>query len=381
MTTSPEKNSPLFEPFTFKRGIHVRNRVAMAPMTTWSSNDDSTISDEEVRYYRPRVGGVGLVITGCSRVSPSGQGFTDEFAAYDDTFIPSLRKLADAAKSGGAPAILQLYHAGNKALTHLIPGSDLVSASALQMEATPFTPGGTESRALRSDEIQAIIQAFGQAVRRAIEAGFDGVELHGAHGFLLQNFLSPFFNQRTDEWGGSLESRLRFPLAVVQEVQRVIKEHASRPFLLGYRISPEEPIDGGLRIEDVYVLIDRLAELHLDYLHVSLTSLLTAKHLDATDDKLIIEGVLERVNGRLPVISAGQVRTPAEARQALALGLSLVAVGQGLVMNPNWVELAASRREVEIQTVLHPAKVVELQLPGKLWSVVQGAKGWFDVVA
>ena len=99
------KYSNLFESFTFKNGITLKNRVVMAPMTTWSSNDDYTISDEEVKYYKKRVNGVGLVITGCTHVQPNGIGFTHEFAAYDDKFIPSLRKLADAAKSGGAPAV------------------------------------------------------------------------------------------------------------------------------------------------------------------------------------------------------------------------------------------------------------------------------------
>src|SRR5688572_10971584 len=111
----------LFEPYRFKKGITVKNRVAMAPMTTWASNDDYTISDDEVKHYRLRVHGIGLVITGCSRVTPNGIGFTHEFASYDDSFLPSLKKLASAAKSGGAPAILQIYHAGNKAMPELIP--------------------------------------------------------------------------------------------------------------------------------------------------------------------------------------------------------------------------------------------------------------------
>ncbi|WP_230687620.1 oxidoreductase [Hymenobacter ruricola] len=232
MIPTAEKIDLLFQPFAFKRGITLRNAVAMAPMTTWSSNDDLTISDEEARYYEARVNGVGLVITGCSHVTPNGQGFTDEFASHDDSFIPSLRKLATAAKSGGAPAILQIFHGGNKALAALVPNGDIVSASTMDIEATAFTPPAA-SRALTEEEIQGIIQDFGQATRRAIEAGFDGVELHGAHGFLLQNFLSPFFNQRTDQWGGSLENRLRFPLAVVAEVRRIIQEHATGPFLLG----------------------------------------------------------------------------------------------------------------------------------------------------
>ena len=130
-------------------------------------------------------------------------------------------------------------------------------------EAATFTPAAA-SRALTEDEIQDIIQAFGPATRRVIIAGFDGVELPGAHGFLLQNFLSPYFNQRPDEWGGPLINRRRFPLTVVQEVQRIIQPHATRPFPLGYRISPDEPQDGGLRIGDVYELLDRLAALDID---------------------------------------------------------------------------------------------------------------------
>ena len=230
----------LFEPFAFAKGFTLRNRVAMAPMTTWAGDADGTVSDEEVAYYRRRVNGVGLVITGCTHVLPSGMGFTHEFASYDDSFVPSLRRLAEAAKSGGAPVVLQIFHAGNKAVPELVPGGEVVSASAITTEAAPFCPAVTP-RALAHDEILDVVHAFGAATRRAIEAGFDGIELHGAHGFLIQNFLSPWFNRRNDAWGGSLANRMRFPLAVVQEVKRVIEAHAARPFLLGYRISPDEP--------------------------------------------------------------------------------------------------------------------------------------------
>jgi 2,4-dienoyl-CoA reductase (NADPH2) len=200
----------LFQPFAFANGLTLRNRVVMAPMTTWSANPDGTISEQELAYYRARAQGVGLVLTGCTHVQPSGIGFTDEFAAYDDRFIPSLRKLAQAAKSGGAPAVLQIFHAGNKAVPSLIPKGELVSASSLAAPKGPFNDGKLASRALSHEEVLAVIRDFGEA-SRAIEAGFDGVELHGAHGFLIQNFLSPLFNQRTDSWGGSLESRMRFP--------------------------------------------------------------------------------------------------------------------------------------------------------------------------
>jgi 2,4-dienoyl-CoA reductase-like NADH-dependent reductase (Old Yellow Enzyme family) len=373
------KYSNLFEPFTFRNGISIRNRVVMAPMTTWSANDDLTISDAEVKYYRHRVNGVGLVITGCTHVTPNGIGFTNEFAAYDDKFIPSLRKLADAAKSGGAPAVLQIFHAGNKALPDLIPNADIVSASAVETEATAFTPGNVKPRALSHEEILDIIHAFGEATRRAIEAGFDGVEIHGAHGFLIQNFLSPFFNRREDQWGGSLENRLRFPLAVVQEVKKAIEKHATKPFILGYRLSPDEPQEGGLQMKDTYELIERLIELDVDYIHASLPNALASKPVDSQEDKTYLELILERVNGRVPVLAAGSMRTPDDVAKALELGLSLAAIGQALIMNPEWVEMVANGRESEIDTELKVSKLNQLDIPEKLWNVIEATPGWFKI--
>src|ERR1700712_3110374 len=131
-------NKELFQTYTFKKGITAKNRVAMAPMTTWASNDDYNISDDEVKYYKARAKRIGLVITGCTRVTPNGIGFTHEYASYNDSFLPSLKKLAAVAKSDGAPAILQIYHAGNKAVAELIPGRDVVSASATEVGPMPF---------------------------------------------------------------------------------------------------------------------------------------------------------------------------------------------------------------------------------------------------
>jgi 2,4-dienoyl-CoA reductase-like NADH-dependent reductase (Old Yellow Enzyme family) len=369
----------LFERFSLAQGITLRNRVVMAPMTTWSANDDRTISDQEDAYYRRRVKGVGLVITGCSHVSPSGIGFTDEFASYDDRFLPSLRRLADAAKSGGARAVLQVFHAGNRAVPELIPGGDVVSASALTGEPSPFAPCEIPARALTHPEILAIVADFGQATRRAIEAGFDGVELHGAHSFLIQNFLSPRYNQRTDVWGGSAENRMRFPLAVVHEVKRVIAAHAQRPFVLGYRLSPEEDVDGGLRLDDALGLIDGLVEAGVDYVHASLASVLQSRPIGEVTGETLTHRIVRHVAGRVPVIAAGQLRTPAQAEAAIASGLSLVAIGQGLVMNPDWLELALDGRADEIQTAIDPAKVARLVLPAKLWATIQAATGWFTL--
>lgn len=373
-----KKYNNLFETFTFKNGVTLKNRVVMAPMTTWSSNDDYTVSDEELTYYQKRVNGVGLVITGCTHVQPNGIGFTNEFAAYDDKFIPSLRKLAGAAKSGGAPAILQIFHGGNKALPALTPNGEVVSSSALETEASDFAPS-VLPRELSHDEILEVIHAFGETTRRAIEAGFDGVEIHGAHGFLLQNFFSPFFNRREDEWGGSLENRLRFPLAVVQEIKNVIKKHATKPFILGYRISPDEHQTGGLRMKDTYELINRLIEANVDYVHASLANALSSKPVDSKDDKTYLELIAEHVNNRVPVIAAGSMVTADDVKTALDKGLTLAAIGHALIMNPDWIEKVQNGNEAEIKTAIRKSKVSELELPEKLWTAIQASGPWFKI--
>lgn len=373
-------SNQLFDGFHFKNGMTLRNRVVMTPMTTWSANPDETISDQEAAYVRARAKDVGMVITGCTHVTPEGIGFTGEFAAYDDHFIPSLRKLAQAAKSGGAPAILQIFHAGSKAVPELVPNGRIVAPSTMEVPAGLFNKGGNTAIALTHDEIENIIKAFGDATRRAIDAGFDGVELHGAHGFLLQDFFSPLANNRDDEWGGSLSNRLRFPLAVVQAVSQVIKAHADRPFLLGYRISPEEQAEGGLRIADIKILIDELIKAGVDYIHASLYDVLNGKPIVDDGGKTTAQLIIEHVANRVPVIAAGGLKTPALAQAALDAGLSLTAIGQALVMNPNWVALAKAGRADEIVNVLDPASVPDLNIPEKLWAVINYAKGWFPLV-
>lgn len=372
------ESSPLFQPFAFKNGLALRNRIVMAPMTTWSAMPDGGISDEELLHYRTRARDVGLVITGCTHVTANGVGFTDEFAAYDDRFIPSLRRLAQAAKTGGAPAILQIFHAGNKAVDDAVPFGEVVSASAVKALSGPFNRGDVTPRAMSQDEVAEMVQAFGEATRRAIEAGFDGVELHGAHGFLLQNFFSPRYNQRDDAWGGSLAKRMHFPLAVVREVRRVIAAHANQPFLLGYRISPEERDEGGYRLPEMLVLVDALIAEGIDYLHASLHDVLAARPL-GDDSHLIAQQLVSHVRDRVPLMAAGALRTPRQAGDALELGLSMVAVGKGLVMNQDWVALAKSGNDAAIRQTLDADRRDELAIPGGLWSAVQASPGWIPV--
>jgi 2,4-dienoyl-CoA reductase-like NADH-dependent reductase (Old Yellow Enzyme family) len=254
--------------------------------------------------------------------------------------------------------------------------SDVVAASAVEGEAGPFAQA-LMPRALDDAEIEAVIRAFGDTTRRAIQAGFDGVELHGAHGFLLQNFLSPHSNRREDRWGGSLENRMRFPLAVVAEVRRVIASGAQGPFALGYRITCDEPYEDGLRLADTLALIDRMMDGGIDYLHASLGSALEARPVDAAQGPPLLSLLSDHLAGRMPLIAAGHIQTHRQAQMALDLGLSMVAIGQGLVMNPNWVAQADAGPAL---TIGHE-DAGSLAIPEKLWRIIAATPGWFPVRA
>ena len=371
------KYNKLFSPLSFDKGISLKNRIVMSPMTTWASNEDFTISDEEVEYYHKRVNGVGLVITGCTHVMANGIGFTHEFAGYDDTFLPSLKKLANAAKSGGAPAILQMFHAGNKAIPGLIPNGEVVSASAVSSGPILLSYKENLPKELTEIEIFEIIKAFGETTRRAIEAGFDGVEIHGAHGFLLQNFISPFFNRRNDEWGGSRENRFRLSLEIVQEVKKVVSEYAAHPFLIGYRISPEEMPQKTYGLPETFVLMDKLIDEKIDYLHFSLLDSVNQKPIDSVfSDKPISVVLNNYVNNRVPVLVAGGITAPSMADDVLEYGISMVAIGRTLVINPDWVELAESGEEDKIVSYLKLDTVEDKKIPTKLIAIFEALKGW-----
>lgn len=370
------KYQPLFEPFALRSGVEVKNRVVMAPMTNFSSNPDGTVTDAEVEYYQRRSGGVGLVITACAYVTPNGKGFHGEFGADSDEMIPSLRRLASAIQEKGAKAVLQVFHGGRSCPPELVPGGEVVSASAVPEEKE----GAPTPRALQEEEITHIIRAFGESARLAILAGYDGIEIHGANGYLIHQFFSPHANRREDSWGGSLEKRMKFPLAVVDEVQRVVAEHAKEPFVVGYRFSPEEPETPGFTMGDTLELIDKLADKNLDYLHVSLMEFWSQPRRGVEDlTRPRIELITERVAGRVPVIGVGSIHTPDEAVKALQ-DVPLVALGRELIMEPDWVEKVQAGRTDEIKTTLTKHDQERLVVPDPLWNAIMHAPGWFPVV-
>ncbi|MFT9848381.1 NADH-dependent flavin oxidoreductase [Aneurinibacillus sp. REN35] len=370
------KYQPLFEPFTFRSGVQLKNRVVMAPLTNYSSNEDGTVSDAEIDYYIRRTKGVGMAITACVYVTPNGKGFPGEFGADSDEMLPSLRRLASTLKAQGTKAILQIFHGGRLCPPELVPNGETVSASAVVAEAQ----GAPMPRALKDSEIEDIIYAFGETTRRAIEAGFDGVELHGANGYLLQQFFSPHSNRRTDRWGGSLEKRMVFPLSVVDEVKRIVAEHATQPFLVGYRFSPEEAETPGITMADTLALVDALADKQLDYLHISTLDFWSPPRRGVESTRSRTEIIQERVGHLVPIIGVGSIKTPDDALQVMQTGVPLFALGREIIIEPDWVQKIEQGRETDILTTVTKNDQERLVIPDPLWHAIMSRPGWFPVV-
>ncbi|NMO97359.1 NADH-dependent flavin oxidoreductase [Paenibacillus lemnae] len=370
-----ENHIPLFESYLLKKGIELKNRIVMAPMTNYSSHEDGTVSEEELNYYKRRSDGPGMVITACTYVTANGKGFPGEFAGHTDAMIPSLRQLAETIQAGGAKAILQIFHGGRSCPPDQVDG-DVVSASAVASEERG---GGAQPRSLSDQEIRDIVRDFGETTRRAIEAGYDGVEIHGANGYLIHQFFSPHSNRREDEWGGSLEKRMAFPLAVVNEVTRVVREHGDRPFAVGYRFSPEEATTPGFTLDDTLALVDKLADTPLDYLHVSLMSYEVKPRTGPDVTRTTMELLLDTVGRRKPFIGVGSVHTPDQAAEVLAAGAALVALGRELIMEPDWVQKVQHQQENGIRTTVGQEDQEKLVIPGPLWHRIMNVPGWFPV--
>lgn len=365
------KYQPFFQDFSFSDKLMLKNRIVMAPMTNFSSNEDGTVSKAELDYYRVRSKGVSMVITACTYVTANGKGFPGEFAGHADDMIESLALLASAIKEEGAKAVLQIFHGGRSCPPELVPNGELVSASNVAQDPLPAP------RPLTEEEIGEIIKAFGLTTKRAIEAGFDGVEIHGANGYLLQQFFSPHTNRREDKWGGSLENRLAFPLAVVREVKHTVEKHAKDPFIVGYRFSPEEPETPGITMTETYGLIDALVNENLDYLHVSVQDFWSKPRRGVDASKSRIEWITERVAGRVPVIGVGSIYTPADALKAFETNISLLALGRELIIDPEWVQKVQAGNEHQIVIEIDKERQEELVIPSPLWNAIISSPGWF----
>lgn len=347
----------LLESYRFKNGLTVKNRMVMSPMTTQSSFYDGQITTDELNYYARRSGGPGMVVSACANVSDNGKMFEGGLSVSNDRYIEGLKLLAASMKRNETKAVLQLFHAGRMTSSQLLEGKRPVSASAV----APLRPGAETPRALTTGEIEQIIDDFGEATRRAIEAGFDGIELQGGNTFLIQQFYSSHSNRRQDEWGGARDKRLLFPLRVVKKVKSVIERFATKPFILGYRLSPEEVEEPGIRLSDTLYLIGYLRQA-VDYLHISMGSVWRTSLVDHAATEPLIDRILA-VTEDLPVIGVGSIETPEDAEKVVDHGVAFAAMAREFIREPQWVQKVEQGDEGSIRYTLSPSEMEELAIP------------------
>ncbi|MGA5656149.1 flavocytochrome c [Rahnella contaminans] len=358
------KLTPVLKPLTLPNGAVLKNRLLMAPMTTCTGFYDGTVTSELVEYYRDRAGSIGTVIVECCFIDRLGPAFPGAIAIDSDNKIPGLKKIADAIKSKGSKAILQIYHGGRMVEPELIGGRTPVAPSAI---AAP-REGATTPKELTGEEVETMITKFGDAVNRAIKAGFDGVEIHGANTYLIQQFYSPNSNQRTDKWGGDRDKRALFPMEVLEITHKMAKRFADASFIIGYRFSPEELEVPGIRFDDTMYLLEKLAARGLDYVHFSVGQLLRPSIVDTQDPTPLItkfRAMRSETLAKVPVIGVGGVVNKSDAESALEHGFDLVAVGKACIAYPDWADRIINNDHLELYIDSH--KREELNIPEPLW--------------
>jgi len=320
----------LFEP-TKIGTMKLKNRIVMPAMDTNYSSEDGFVTGRLVNYHVERAkGGVGLIIVEGAYVEPRGKGSFMQLGVDHENKIPGLKELAAAIHAKGARAALQLFHGGRQSHSAII-GMQPVSASEVFCRMTQETP-----RALSVEEIQNVIEAFGEGARRTRASGFDAVEIHGAHGYLINQFLSPLTNKRTDKYGGDVKGRTRFLL----EILELTREKVGSDYPILCRINGDDYIEGGLTLEETKKVASMLEAAGVDALHVSggiydspVPVTTGPMALPRGNMVHLAAGIKEVVN--VPVIAVGRINDPELAETILQEGKTdLVSMGRALLADP-----------------------------------------------
>lgn len=322
----------------------VPNRIVMPPLVVRKAAEDGTVTPALLEHYGA-CEGPGLVIVEAAAVAPEGRLARRQVGIFEDRHVDGLARLARTIHAAGGLASIQLHHAGRS--TNLENTFGLPPLAPSAVPANDLVP-----EELTESGIERILGCFAAAARRAAAAGFDAVEIHGAHGFLVSQFLSPLANRRTDRWGGSLENRARF----LREAARLLREAAGPRLLVSCRLGAAEDAPGGLTLSDGIQIAKWLEADGMPFLHVS-TGIGAAPRLGPEGgpwtDRLLLGAAVRKAVG-IPVIGVGGIRTPRQAEQALAEGLvDMVAVGRGLLADPRWAAKALAGREKDIHVCRH----------------------------
>jgi 2,4-dienoyl-CoA reductase-like NADH-dependent reductase (Old Yellow Enzyme family)/thioredoxin reductase len=335
----------LFSPGRIGR-LALRNRILMAPMEKNLALPTGAVTRRYVDYCEARAaGGAALILLESMFVHPAGRNHRYQLGLHDDALVPGYRRLVAACHRLGARVGAQLQFAGRETSSR-VTGTPPVAPSAVPCTALT---GGEMPRPLAAREIEALVAAFAAAARRAVAAGFDAVEIHGAHGYLVGQFLSPFANRRDDAWGGDFERRLRFPLAVI----RAVREAVGPALPLLFRLSADEHVPGGLGLADACRIAPRLAAAGIDLIDVSAGIYESApwivQPMELPRGCLVPLAREIRRHAGIPVSVAGRISDAALAEEVLAGGASdFVTLGRALHADPELPRKSAEGREDEI---------------------------------
>lgn len=354
----------LFDPMTFARGPAMKNRFMLAPLTNQQSHPDGRLSDDEFNWLTLRAkGGFGLTMTCAAHVQRGGQGFPGQLGIFSDDHLEGLTRLAAAIKARDSIAVVQLHHAGMRSLSELTGVAPVC----------PSEDEATGSRALSTAEVEQLTEDFIAAAQRAERAGFDGVELHGAHGYIICAFLSPTLNRRTDRYGGSVEHRAR----IVFDILKGIRERCRPDFNLGLRLSPER---FGLKLADILETAQSVMRSGLiDYLDMSLWDVAKEPAEEEFQGRSLISYFTELDRGNVRLGVAGKIMGTRDAAACLEAGADFVLIGRAAILNHDFPELV--RANDDFQSPALPVTRAHLRKEGLGPAFVDYMSGWAGFVA
>lgn len=344
-----------FQPLTLRNGVTWANRMTLAPLTNKQSHADGVLSSDEIRWLEARgEGGFSMVMTAAAYVQRDGQSFEGQLGVSEDLHDAGLAELAARLKATGTQSALQLQHGGNRALPEF---SGLPTVSAVE---------GRGARELTEAEVEALRDTFIAAALRAQKAGFDGVEVHGAHGYLLTQFLSAQ-NTRTDIWGGSYENRTR----LVREIVSGIRKACGAQFTLGLRISPERY---GIALEEAQrFATEMMTGGDLEYLDVSLWDYVKAP--EDTGTGRLIDAFMDLPRGDCALGVAGKIYSSADVRACLSVGADFVMIGRGGILHADFPKAMAAQADFRVKDLPVTADYLRSQALGEKF-VSYMSSGW-----
>ena len=310
--------SNLFQPINFKSGTTIKNRFMLAPLTNTQSHVDGRLSDDEYHWLTMRAkGGFGLTMTCAAHVQAVGQGFPGQLGIFGDEHLEGLTRLAKGINDEDSLSVVQLHHAGMRSPAELIG----------QSPVCPSDHADTGAVALSTEQVDQLIEDFILGAERAVTAGFDGVEIHGAHGYILAQFLSGTINQRQDKYGGSIENRMR----PITEIIEGIRARCPKNFLLGLRLSPER---FDVHLPDIIEVAKRiLADAKIDFLDMSLWDSFKEPEDEAFKGRSLLSYFTELERGDVALGIAGKLRDPNEVRLAMEADIDFVLLGRAAILH------------------------------------------------